>query len=189
MSSRQDPLAAEREALRARQGRGARYDAATSPADELQWARLGMAYFARQLNALSDTDLDAPSARAGWSRRRVVAACALEARAMAQAITVATGGTLDEAADTDAAATDLAATLPARALRHLASHADAHLNVVWRDLTDGQWTMRLAGVPAAHVVRDTARLRAVSLWSAAIGLANGGRVLDAPQELRPFLAV
>ncbi|WP_293856754.1 maleylpyruvate isomerase N-terminal domain-containing protein [uncultured Alsobacter sp.] len=188
MTDRRDPLEDARAALRARQGPGARYDAAAAPAVPLQWARLGRAYFSRKLNELADADLDAPSARPGWSRRRLVAASALQARAFAQAITLAAGKVPDEIADTDEAALDLAETLPVRALRHLASHADVHLDVVWRDLTDGQWDLAVAGLPGAGLVRDTAVLRAQALWTGAVDLANGGRLRDAPAALRDSLA-
>ena len=70
-----DSLEAARAALQARQGEGARYDAATAPARDLDWARRGTAYFARMLNGLSDAALDTgmqgmPEAR----RRRVISA-------------------------------------------------------------------------------------------------------------------
>ena len=54
-------LSAEVTALRQRQGAGARYDAPNAPHDDLLLARRGAAYFARQLNRLDDTALDAPS--------------------------------------------------------------------------------------------------------------------------------
>jgi maleylpyruvate isomerase len=56
--------------LRERQGAGARYDSPIAPARDLLWARRGTAYFARKLNELSDSELDAPSRVAGWSRDR-----------------------------------------------------------------------------------------------------------------------
>ena len=182
-----DRLDAARAALRARQGQGARYDAASAPARHLAWARLGAAYFARQLNDIPDAALWTAADRPGWTRRRVIAACALEARALAQAIQLATGGPTDEFADTDAAALDLAETLPAHALRHLVAHAEIHLNVVWRDLTDAQWDSRLAGLAVASP-RDTALLRARTLWRSAIDLGTGGRWRDAPADARAALA-
>ena len=180
-----DPLASARAALKARQGGGARYDAPAAPHRELAWARFGTAYFARKLNEMDDAALWSPSARAGWSRRRIIASVALQARAMAQAIGAATGGGTEEYADTGAGALDLAETLPARALRNLAAHADIHLNVVWRDLADAGWDQPLEGVNGAATCRQTAMLRARTLWESAVELANGGRLRDAPAD---FLA-
>lgn len=182
-----DPLTAARAALIVRQGGGARYDAAAAPHRELDWARLGTAYFARKLNELDDAALGASSARPGWTRRRVVAATALQARAIAQAISAATGGDIEEHAETGEAALDLAETLPARALRNLAAHADIHLNVVWRDLTDANWDVPLVGLAGAASPRQTAMLRARTLWTAAVELGSGGRLRDAPAGLRAAL--
>ena len=179
-----DVLAEARAALTARQGRGARYDAASAPAGDLALARLGTAYFGRKLNELSDSQLDIPSARPGWSRRRVIAAIGLEAREIAQSIAEAAGLASDEREPTGTEALDLAETLPARALRHLLSHADIHLNVVWRDLGDEQWR-RVAMIAGQQVaIETTPLLRAISLWAAAIELGNGARVADVPLSLR-----
>lgn len=181
-----DALDAARAALKARQGAGARYDAAAAPSRDLALARLGRAAFVRKLNELDDGALWAPSLRTGWTRRRVVAACALEARALAQAMQLACGGPTDEFAETDAAALDLAETLPARALRNLVHHAETHLDVVWRDLTDAQWDAALTGLPVA-TARETALLHARALWRGAVDLGNGGRWTDAPAEGRALL--
>jgi len=183
MAQGADPLEAARLALRVRQGGGARYDAPSAPARELAWARSGMAYFRRKLNEIDDSGLWTASRRPGWSRRRVIAAAALEARAIAQAIERAIGAPEHEFADTGGAALDLAETLPARALRHLATHADAHLDVVWRDLGDAQWDVAVAGVAEAATARQTALRRARTLWRGAIDLGAGGRWRDAPVAL------
>lgn len=183
-----DPLSEARSALAQRQGTGARYDAANAPRRELSWARLGTAYFARKLADLPDARLWDPSARRGWSRRRVIAASALQARAMAQAIELAIGCPTPDLADTDDRALLLAETLPARALRHLTAHAAIHLNVVWRDLTPDQWDLALTGIPGAPTIRATAVHRARALWIGACDLGNGGRLADVPADLRPALA-
>jgi maleylpyruvate isomerase len=187
MSSDTDPvdaLVAARRALQARQGIGARNDAACAPARELSWARLGAAYFARKLAELPDAALWGASERPGWTRRRVIAACALQARALAQSITLAIGSPLDEVAETDEQALDLAETLPAHALRYLVTHAEIHLNVVWRDLSDAQWSLSLDGASGANAIDQTPALRARLLWASAVNLGNGGRLEDAPAEFR-----
>src|SRR5690606_34928742 len=84
---------AAHEQLRARQGRGARYDSAGAPASDLLLARRGTAYFARKLNELADTDLDLPSLREGWSRRHLIAHIGYHARALAHAMEGARAGT------------------------------------------------------------------------------------------------
>lgn len=178
-----DALSLARDALRARQGAGARYDAAAAPAEDLAAARLGTAYFARKLNELTDAALWQPSARPGWTRRRVIADVALQARAIAQALEIATGQPTHEHAETGPEALDLAETLPAQALRNLVAHADVHLNVVWRDLTDDQWDLALPGIPGVATVRDTAVARARAVWFGALDLGNGGRLRDLPQAL------
>lgn len=183
-----DALIAARSALQARQGRGARSDAAGAPARELGWARLGAAYFARKLAELPDAALWVASARPDWTRRRVIAACALQSRALAQLITLASGAPLDEVADTDEQALDLAETLPAHALRYLVTHAEIHLNVVWRDLSDAQWSLRIDGASGATAIHHTPALRARLLWASAVNLGTGGQMADAPADFRQMLA-
>lgn len=174
--------------LRARLGAGARYDAANAPAEALSLARRGTAYFARKLNELSDADLAALSARPGWSRQRVAAAVALQAREFAQAIEDANGLDSDDRAETGPEALDLAETLPPRALRFLAAHADIHLNVVWRDLSDAAWDGAVALPRGTVPARETARLRAETVWAGALALGNGGRLRDVPEDLRAAVA-
>ncbi|MFS4437462.1 maleylpyruvate isomerase N-terminal domain-containing protein [Paracoccaceae bacterium GXU_MW_L88] len=177
-------LTAARDALRARQGGGARYDAASAPAEALDLARRGAAYFKRLLNDLEVDALWEPSARPGWSRRRIIAATALNARELAQALEDATGQKSERAA-TGPAALDLAETLPERALRHLAVHADIHLNVVWRDLSDADWQCRVTLNGRTLTARDTPQRRAETLWRAALDLDAGGRLRDLPAALIP----
>ncbi|TKW67250.1 MAG: maleylpyruvate isomerase [Paracoccus denitrificans] len=168
--------------LRARQGTGARYDAASAPAEALHMARRGVAYMARLINNLNDAALSEASDRAGWSRRRVIAASALQAREIAQALEDATGQKGDRA-PTDLAALDLAETLPPRALRHLVNHADTHLNVVWRDLSDADWDAPVTLSGRTGPARDTALLRAGALWRAALDLRAGARLRDVPKGI------
>ena len=172
-----------RAVLRARQGSGARYDADAAPADALHLARRGVAYMARLVNGLDEAALSQASARPGWTRRRIIAANALQAREIAQALEDATGQQGDRA-ETGRDALDLAETLPSRALRHLASHADIHLNVVWRDLADRQWDLPVALSERRMTARETAELRALRIWRDALDLSAGGRHGDVPDALR-----
>ncbi|MBP7002177.1 maleylpyruvate isomerase family mycothiol-dependent enzyme [Amaricoccus sp.] len=79
---------AAREALRARQGAGARYAAAAAPARELAWARRGTAYFARKLRELTEAELTGPSLLPGWTRAHVIAHVGYNARALAQRVEI-----------------------------------------------------------------------------------------------------
>lgn len=176
--------AAARDALRARQGKGARYDAPAAPHEDLLLARRGAAYFARKLGELSDDELSAPSMRTGWSRRHLIAHVGYHARAMAELVESVRTGSPQPAypADTDRLAEiDLGATLPARALRSLVHHATIHLDVEWRDLTDSGWDATIALPDGSQATaRDTPRLRAQLVWQSAVDLGNGGRVADIP---------
>ncbi|NAZ36668.1 maleylpyruvate isomerase N-terminal domain-containing protein [Rubellimicrobium sp. CFH 75288] len=173
-----------RAALRARQGAGARYDAEAAPHADLLLARRGTAYFARKLNELDDRELDAPSLQEGWTRRRLVARVSLQARGLAIALKALREPLILEEAEwrPDLA---LAATLPARALRHLFVHSAKHLDVEWRDLPGEGWDgprIRLDGAEVAP--RQTPRLRAIAVWHASVDLGNGGRWRDVPEECR-----
>ncbi len=179
-----------REALRARQGAGARYDATAAPAEALSWARLGTAYFARMLSHLADPELEAPSAIAGWSRRHVIAAVALEARRLAEAVGSVRGLPPAEEEglfllEPPLADIRLAATLPAQALRHLVEHAAIHLDVEWRDAGNAHWGAVVSDAAGQRLaVADMPRRRAATLWHGAVALRSGGRAADMPAALR-----
>ncbi|MFW2543079.1 maleylpyruvate isomerase N-terminal domain-containing protein [Primorskyibacter sp. 2E107] len=175
---------AAREAFRARQGGGARYDAETAPHGDLLLARRGTAYFARKLNALSDAALAAPALRDGWTRRHLIADISHQAREMALALQALRGPLVGEEA---AWRPDLASavSLPDRALRHLFHHSAKHLDVEWRDLpvSGGDRTVVLRSGESVSA-RAGARIRARAIWWAAVDLNNGGRVSDIPEPLR-----
>lgn len=176
-----------RAALRLRQGVGARYDAASAPAEDLLLARRGTAYFARRLAALDDGALDGSAARGGVSRRWVIAQLGYHARDMAQRVASGRGATRYDPPPERARQAEVArgATLPARALRSLIQHAAIHLDVEWRDLSDAGWD-RLVLMPDGRLaaLRETPRLQAAAIWQAALDLANGGRLVDVPGLLR-----
>jgi maleylpyruvate isomerase len=177
--------------LRARQGLGARYDAPNAPARELDWARRGTAYFSRKLNELTDDALWRPSRVTGWTRRHVAACVGYHARALTRVTEAARTRTrvalFDTPTQRDEEIAD-GATLPAGALRHLVAHAQVHLNVEWRDLSDEDWDRRLSG-DGPPCARDTPWLRAKEIWLRAVDLGNGGAFSDFPQDfLRALLA-
>lgn len=175
---------AARDALRARQGKGARYDAPSAPHEDLLLARRGTAYFARKLNELSDDALFEPSLRDGWSRAHLVAQVSYHARALARLVEWARTG-VEHPMYASAAARDaeveLGATLPARALRNLFLHATIHLDVEWRDLRDDGWDAHLRTLDGTAITaRDTPLVRAREVWTGGIDLNNGGRAFDLP---------
>ncbi|WP_224815468.1 hypothetical protein [Hasllibacter sp. MH4015] len=166
--------AADRAALHARQGAGARYDARAAPHDDLLFARRATANFSRLLSALPD-DLLVDK------RARVVASVGYDARHMAHLVAAArTGQPVPAEAEMRHAA-----SLPPRALRGLYDHAAKHLDVEWRDLPDAGWEETVARPGGAMVaVRATPRIRAITLWQAAMALDAGGRARDVPPSLR-----
>lgn len=176
-----------REALRARQGHGARYDAPEAPAAELAQARLGTAFFARKLNELPDGGLYGPSLLPGLARAHLICEVAYQARAICRQAEAITGG--DPAPpmyDDRHAAIELGATLPPRALRHLFDHAAVHLNVVWRDLPGPGWdAVAPDDTGVLRPLRATASERARLLWQRAYHLGNGARLRDLPADFRP----
>lgn len=184
-------MEAEREALRVRQGGGARYDARSAPHDALAEARLAAAYFARGLGNLSDADLEDASRR-GAARRGTVAFVGYEARRLAEIVAFARGGFRGEAPAGPVPSFDEmrdGATLPPQALRHLAKHAAAHLDVEWRDAKDVDWEASVTDVSGLDVgLRETPLQRALSLWRASLDLDAGGRLSDVPPGLRARVA-
>lgn len=174
-----------RSALMLRQGEGAHYDASNAPERDLKWARLGTAYFARCLGQLNNADLDKPSTRRGWSRAQIVAQTGYHARLLAQNLEqLDQGDTVDLTLDPTDDQISLGACLPPRALRHLVQHSTVHLNVTWRDLRAVDWDSTLTGAAQNRLkVRDTPLLRARLLWSNALTLDAGARLIDVPPEL------
>lgn len=185
VQSEADRLA--RAALVARQGAGARYDAANAPLDDLLLARRGTAYFARKLSELRDAELFAPTSNGARIRAETVARVSYSARRQAmalEAIRCRRDVSAPDGQDDPLPSLDLATTLPAHALRHLFQHSQIHLNVCWRDLAAEHWDLNApTALGTNKKVRDLPRLRASEIWHAAIDLGNGGQTTDIPQEL------
>lgn len=170
-------------ALRARLGVGARHDAPGAPSEGLRLARHGMAFFARQLNGLSDADLGQPSRIPSWQRAHVVAHVSLEARTQALAL-AALRGQLPEDDFGWTPDLDLTASLPTRALRHLYEHAHVHINVEWRDLTTAQWGQPVTmETGEAATASDLPLHHAALLWWGAVALNTGAAANEIPRGL------
>jgi len=167
----------------------ARADKTTDPRlrERLLLARRGQAYFSRKVNELSDDELDRPSLLPGWSRRHLIGHVGLNARALTRLTAWAATGVetpMYESPGQRLEEIELAATLPAQALRNLSDHAAIHLTVEWRDLTDGQWqhevrTAQGRVVPAS----ETVWMRTREVWIHAVDLDNGASFDDFPPEL------
>ncbi|NCT92633.1 maleylpyruvate isomerase family mycothiol-dependent enzyme [Cellulomonas sp. APG4] len=167
----------------------ARTDRTTDPGlrAALLLARRGQAYFSRTLNELRDERLDAPSLVPGWTRRHVVAHVGLNARALTRLTTWAATGVetpmYASPAERDAEI-EMAATLPARALRHLSAHAAVHLDVEWRDLPDEAWSATVRTALGREVpARETVWMRTREVWIHAVDLDAGGSFRQLPAEL------
>ncbi|QDG93814.1 maleylpyruvate isomerase family mycothiol-dependent enzyme (plasmid) [Rhizobium sp. NIBRBAC000502774] len=175
---------AARQALRERQGSGARYDSPFAPASDLALARLGTAYFARRLNEMNADDLSGTSMVPGWTRRHVVAYVGYHARFLARIVDAARRGLhQEELVEPEAQNEDLdfGATLPDHALRYLFKHSAIHLDVEWRDANETHWAQRVEALSGDEVaVSDTPWLRAREIWLRAMDLGAGASVYDVP---------
>ena len=79
---------------------------------------------------------------------------------------------------------ELAATLPAHALRYLFRHSEVHLNVEWRDLPDEGWTRTVRSLDGRFVRIDaTPLMRAREIWKAAATLDGSRRSSDIPAAM------
>ena len=79
---------------------------------------------------------------------------------------------------------ELAATLPAHALRYLFEHSGVHLNVEWRDLPDEGWTRTVRSLDGRSVRIDaTPLMRAREIWKAAATLNGSWRSSDIPAAM------
>lgn len=158
---------------------------------DLLVARRAQAYYARQLRGLADEQLDEPSDVNGWSRRRLVAHVALDARALTRSTEWVETRVYEPMWSSPTERDEVeafTATLPSQALRNLAQHTAIHLDVEWRDLRPAAWDERVPSLDVQAIeLRATVPARSRTLWWAAVGLGNGGRIEDAPDVIRRAL--
>jgi len=167
----------------------ARHDLATDPVlhEQLLVVRRGTAWFRRQVDALTDRDLDGPSLLPGWSRRHVVAHVGYNARALTRLVDWATSGvetpmysSLDERTEE----IERGATQPSRALRHLNEHAAITLDVAWRDTPDAVWSTLVRTAQGRTVpLTETVWMRTREVWMHAVDLDHGAALADVPRRV------
>jgi len=152
--------------------------------DELLLARRGTAFFARQLNQLTDIGLDGESLLPGWTRRYVVAHVGYNARALARLVEWGrTGIEMPMYDSVDARDTEIrfGATLSPIALRNLFDHSAVHLNVEWRDLAPSSWLAPVRTIQGREIpVSETVWMRSREVWLHAIDLDNGASFSQVP---------
>ncbi|MEM7068860.1 MAG: maleylpyruvate isomerase [Pseudomonadota bacterium] len=171
-------------ALRTRQGSGARLDAKNAPHEDLLVARRGTAFFSRQLQFLTDGQLDGLARDSEVSRRQIVAEVSYHARYLARAMEdfVATPSILKPADFKMEVAR--AVTLPARALRSLFHHSEVHLNVVWRDLSNEDWAKEIPNFKSVDTtLPNLVKARADIVWGAATDIAPQYNPSEVPMFL------
>jgi len=154
---------------------------------QLLLARRATAFFAHELNGLSNVDLDGDSLLPGWSRRHVIAHVAYNARGVVRLVTwartdVETPMYVSNAArDSDIAA---GAELDRDALRTLFDVATIQLDAAWRRLTPETWSHPVRTPSGREIpVSETVWMRNQELWVHTIDLATGAAFDDVPVEV------
>ena len=151
---------------------------------DLASARLGTAYFRRQLVKVRDQDFTAPSLLPGWSRNQLVSHVGYNARAVARLVTWAATGVETLMYDSPEARADeieVGATLRPDALRSLCEHSAIDLDVRWRDLPDDRWSVTVVTAQGRAVpASETLWMRSREVWLHAVDLDVGGRLEDIP---------
>ena len=172
-----------RAAFMKRQGKGARYDAHNAPTEELLLARRGAAYFARQLNELTNSELYGESRIPGWTRAELISDISYSARSMANILAQVRSITSNQEIFQEPNL-KLASTLPAQALRYLFTHTDIHLNVEFRDLKAKDWDLPLpSGLHPKLKIRNAPYLRAETIWLGTYNLSAGCKLRHLPTQM------
>ncbi|CAN7503446.1 maleylpyruvate isomerase family mycothiol-dependent enzyme [Pseudarthrobacter oxydans] len=151
---------------------------------DLLLARRGQAFYNRALKQAGDKELDDPSLVPGWSRRRLIAQVALNARDIALLADDAENGsstlvTSEARVNSEAA---FASTLPPQSLRNLSEHAAVHLSVAWRDLRDDRWSLAVQRDNDAVTLKAMVWLRAREVWLRALDLNTGLSFSSLPRQ-------
>lgn len=167
----------------------ARRDLATDPEllEQLLVVRRGTAWFRRQVDTLTDRELDGPSLLPGWSRRQVLAHVGYNARALTRLVDWANTGVenpMYASATARGEEIDRGATQPPRALRHLNEHAAITLDVAWRDTPETAWSALVRTAQGRTVpLTETVWMRTREVWLHAIDLDSGAAFRDVPRSV------
>jgi len=150
----------------------------------LTTVRPGTAFFARQLDGLTESDLDGGSLLPGWTRRHVVAHVGYNARAIARLVAWADTGVetaMYESAEARDAEIATGATLSPRELRGLFDRSAAELDAAWCALPTSAWShlVRTRQGPVLPV-SDTVWMRAREVWVHGVDLDAGAGFSDIP---------
>ena len=160
---------------------------------QLLLARRATAFFAHELNALSNVELDGDSLLPGWSRRHVIAHVAYNARGIVRLVTWArTDVETPMYASNAARDGDIAtgAELDREALRTLFDVATIQLDAAWRRLTPETWSHPVRTPSGREIpVSETVWMRNQELWVHTVDLATGAAFDDVPVEVLDRLLV
>jgi maleylpyruvate isomerase len=154
---------------------------------QLLLARRATAFFAHELNGLSNVDLDEDSLLPGWTRRHVIAHIAHNARGIVRLVTWArTGVETPMYASNAARDRDIAegAELDRNALRTLFDVSTVQLDAAWRRLPPEAWSNTVRTPSGREIpVSETVWMRNQELWVHTIDLATGAAFDDVPAEI------
>ena len=153
----------------------------------LTTVRPGTAFFARQLDGLTESDLDGGSLLPGWTRRHVVAHVGYNARAIARLVAWADTGVetaMYESAEARDAEIATGATLSPRELRGLFDRSAAELDAAWCALPASAWSHPVRTSQGRIVpVSDTVWMRTREVWVHAVDLDNGATFDQIPEDV------
>ena len=157
----------------------------------LGWMRDGELFFARQLAAVPDPDLDGPSALPGWNRRTLLAHVARNAEALARLLSWARTG-VETPMYADAAQRareiEISSRQPADDLRADVRRTATALGEAAARLSAGQWqaavrSARGREIPAAEVPW----MRCREVWLHGLDLSAGAVPGDIPEAFAEVL--
>ena len=148
------------------------------------WMRDGESFFASQLAALRDTDLDGPSALPGWGRRTVAAHVARNAEALNRLVRWASTGVETRMyADPGQRVRDIEASAgqSPRELQADVQRTTAELDNAIATLPATQWRATvLSGLGRKIPAAEVPWLRCREVWLHGLDLAAGGSSRDLP---------
>ncbi|GMA40738.1 maleylpyruvate isomerase family mycothiol-dependent enzyme [Mobilicoccus caccae] len=157
----------------------------------LDLAHAGTEHFDRVLAALSDEDMDGPSAVPGWTRRHVIAHVGHNAFALARLVDWGRTGVENRMyASTDHRDAEIqeGAQLPPAEIRALAADGEQTLAAGWASLPEERWGERIVTAQGVdRPVSDTPWMRVREVWIHAVDLGTGASFSDIPADIQERL--